>query len=511
MTTPQWNPRPEATDIFARKGPGNPWLALEIDAEFDAPSGGGQSVESRWGRGANGGLALRGSAVTGNPERMDGQLMLRLRSGTFLTNLQKMRCFPDILIIQACATKGIPLNYTMAIELIETLTTSRGYSESLANATEDNQADVKETYDVSAALDLRTKKLQHLDISATASDFAYNKVISVGVTQCAGDCGPESDGAQEFWLASDRDTTPGYSGLNVPKFDWTTNQGGTINSTYVDVLGNSDGMDVVRMGNSIVFVSNTGVARASIEDVYNLASNPWTLATGISGVPKAIAVIDPLTAYLVGQAGKIWKTTDGAASFTLIDNGATTSQNLNSIVAANANLLWVGGNSGVVIKILNLSNGQTISLVNVLTSAGATILSAGENINVVAAPSGRDELYLGTSGGKIVRSTRANVTRPAFESKAFPKSGQGQVSDLQFAGYKGNMLFVLQRNSAGNSRVLRDISGGYLTDSQVEIIGDFTTPVNNLMNSIAPSSENQALVVGEVETTYAYVGNVIAQ
>lgn len=507
----QWNPRPETTDIFVRKGPGNPWLTLELDSEIDAPSGGGQSVESRWGRGARGGIELRGSAVTGNPERITYQLMLRLKSETYLTSLQKMRCFPDVLVTQACAQKGVPQNYTMALGLLESLATSRGYSANLAHATEDNQEDIKEQYDLSAASDFRTMKLQHQDISGSWSDFAYNKIINVGVIQCSGDCGAENDGAQEFWLASDRDTTPGYSGLNVPKFDWTTDQGGTVrNSTYVDVLGGSDGMDVIRMGNNIVYVSNTNVAYARVQDVYDVVANPWTLATGISGVPKAIAAIDALTAYLVGQAGKIWKTTDGGASWTLIDNGATTSNNLNWIVAANPNVLYFGGNNRTLGKILNMSSGQSISLVNILDSTGAQILTASEAINVVAAPAGRDELYLGTSGGKIVRTTKANVTRPIFENKTFPKSGQGQITDLQFTGYKGNMLYILQRNAAGNSRVLRDISGGYLTDSQVEVIGDFTTPVNNLMNSIAPANENLALVVGEVEASFAYVGKVSA-
>lgn len=507
---PQWNTRPEQTDLFVRKSPGNPYLALELDAETDAPSGGGQSAESRWGRGANGGLALRGTAVTGNPERIDGQMMLRLKSETYLTSLARMKCFPDFLITQACAVKGIPLNYTMALGLLESVITSRGYSENLSNATEDNQADIKETYDYSAALDFRTKKMSHLDISGTWSDFAANKVVSVGVVQCAGDCGPQDDGAQEFWIATDRDTTPGYSALNVPKFMWTTDQAGSVrNESYVDVLGNSDGVDVVRMGNNIVFVSTTGVAYAQIQDVYNVVANPWSLASGISGTPKAIAVIDALTAYLVGASGKIWKTTDGAASWSLIDNGATTSQNLNSISKASDTLLWVGGNSGVLIRIVVVGTTQTISLVNIITSAGASILSAGENINVVAAPPLRDEIYIGTSGGKIVRSTRANVTRPVFENKAFQKSGTGQITDLQFVGYKGNMLYILQRNSAGNSRVLRDISGGYLTDSQTEIIGDFTVPVNNMMNSIAPANENYAMVVGEVESTYAYIGSVM--
>jgi hypothetical protein len=507
---PQWSSLPANTDIFVRKGAGNPYLALELDAETDAPSGGGQSYESRWGRGANGGVALRGTATTSNPERIDGQMMLRLKSETYLTSLQKMKCLPDFLITQACAVKGIPLNYTMALGLLEAPITSRGYSANLANATESNDEDIKETYDYTAALDFRTKKMTHLDISGTWSDFAVNKVVNVGATQCAGDCGPEDDGAQEFWLASDRDTTPGYSALNTPKFMWTTDQAGSIRKeTYVDVLGNSDGMDVARMGNNIVFVSNTGVAIAPISSVYDEQANPWTLATGISGVPKSIAVIDANTAYLVGQAGKIWKTTDGGASWTLIDNGATTSQNLNWIAKASDTLLWVGGNSGVLIRIVVIGATQTISTVNIITSAGAAILSAGENINVVAAPAGRNEVYLGTSGGKIVRSTRANVTRPIFESKAFPMSGTGQVDDLQFVGYKGNMLFVLQRNAAGNSRVLRDISGGYLTNSQVEVIGDFTVPVNNKMNSIAPANENYAMVAGEVESTYAYIGSVL--
>lgn len=508
---PLWSDRPEQTDIFVRKGAGNPWQTLELDSEIDAPSGGGQSVESRWGRGARGGIEPRGSAVTGNPERITFQPMMRLKSETFLTSLQKMRCFPDILVTQACAVKGVPQNYTMALGFLESMATSRGYSAPLAHGTEDNQEDVKEQYDMSALTDFRTMKMQHQDISGAFSDFAYNKIINVGVIQCSGDCGAENDGAQDFWLASDRDTTPGYSGLNVPKFDWTTNQGGTMNSTYVDVLGNSDGVDVIRMGNSIVYVSTTNVATARVDDVYNVVSNPWSLAAGISGTPKAIAAVDALTAYLVGSAGKIWRTTDGGATWTLIDNGATTSQNLNWIVAANANVLYFGGNNRTLGKIMNLSSGGfSISLINILDSTGAQILTASEAINVVATPPYRDELYLGTSGGKIVRTTKANVTRPIFENKTFPKSGQGQITDLQFTGYKGNMLYILQRNAAGNSRVLRDISGGYLTDSQVEVIGDFTTPVNNLMNSIAPANENLAMVVGEVENVFAYVGKVTA-
>lgn len=507
MATPgQWNTSAVQTDIFIRKGPGQPWEVLDIDATMDAPSGGGQGVESRFGRGLFGGLEYRGSSITGNPDRVTTQVSMRLKSITFLD--QKLRtCFHDVMAVQRCGVVGIPTNGTERIILLDGYATGRAPSEGLAMGTEQNEADIMETYDMSAGLDVRVKLLQHQDITKTWSDFAINDVYIADVIQCEGDCGAESDGTQVVWMVTDQDTTPGYSGTATPVFLWSLDGGITFSATYISVLGNGDATSVIRLGNNIVIGTLTkGVAVARIEDVYNGVSNPWTLASGytLPATPGYLAAVSNTTAYGVGNGGYVFKTTDSGKTWSTLSAGTVTTENLSSISAANENLIWAAGENTTVLKIFK----DTISIVLVRTSAGASIMSATEDINVIKAAPGRNHVHIGTNGGKNIRTTNSTATKTVWENLAGPKFGTGQIKAFAFAGYKGDVLFIIQLDANGVGRVLRDISGGYGTDNQIEIIGDFTTPSNNGFNAIAAPNENVAYVGGESEGSYGYVGKL---
>lgn len=502
---PQWNPRPSATFVDIRPGgPGNSWKPLDRDASFDAPSGGGQSVESRFGRGADGNLEYRGGIVTGNPERWTANLMSRLKSETFLSEGIDLRCPFDVRVRQKCDNPYDLTNYSEFVEYRDNTVTSYGYSEGLSSATEDNEADVMNQYAVSAGVEVRVKKLRHDDISKTWSDFAINKVRAIGTANRISRCGTCSLGDQDFVAVTDQDSTPGYQSIPAPLFLWTTDGGNTWSSTYIDVLPNANALDVVRVGELVLVACPTiGVAYATLQDIKDGVPVPWTLATGFTAPngPNALHVQSGVV-YAAGDGGRIWRSTDGGLTFDSLDAGATTSANLNSIAGVSDNLIWIAGDSGVLLRY----SGGVVSLVAV-RDASATVLS--DNINAVAVADTRGaEVYLGTSAGQVWVVPSGTDSKPVAVVRSFPQSGNGSIADLQFAGLWGDVLFVAQNNADGQSRILRDLSGGAMGAANTEVIGGFATPANNGINSIAPVDVNTAITAGEVETAYAFIGKV---
>lgn len=509
-----WNNRPKNTFVDIQQGgPGNRWLIFDRDGMVNGPSGGGQGVESRWGRGDDGGFVPIGSVVTGNPERWTGQLSTRLKQEDFLEDLQKTNCFYNLRVRQICDDPYNLLNYTAAIVYAEGFTTSRSYSGNLAQAAEDTQEDLMDQYDFSAILESRYKKARHDDIKKTWIDVAYNKVRNVSTIRCGGgDCGIPKQGNEDYVAVTDTDASPGYAGNPAPYLAYTTDKGVNWSFVAIPLFPSGNALDVVKVGGLILVACPTvGIAYASWQDILDGIPNPnlWTLSSGFTAPngPNALAVVNGNLVLAVGNNGRIWQSTDGGLTFTLIDS-TTTAVTLNSVVFASENLAWIAGNSGVLLRV-TISNGNvaTIALVPVRTSAGVTLSS---NINVVATPSLRsNEVYVGTAVGTVWRSRSATNTRVIFETLSFTQSGNGQITDIQFAGYKGEVMFVIQTNATPNSVVLRDLSGGAM-GTDVEVIGSYTSPPNNRFNSLAPASVNEAITVGEVVNGYGWIGKVQA-
>lgn len=248
----------------------------------------------------------------------------------------------------------------------------------------------------------------------------------------------------------------------------------------------------------LVVSPNNGVAYALITDAKS-ASNPvWTLASGISANhPKVLAVLPGGDVIAAGDGGYIYKSTDGGFSFASLDAASATTDNINAIEVVSDNLVWFGCDSGTLLKY----NGKGVSVV---TTTGITA-----NINALAVPVGRNkELYMGMADGSIQRTNDSTVTAPTFTQKTWAGSGVGSIDDLLFVGPLANTLYISQANAAGASRILRDLSGGAL-GNQVEEVSTYDSPGNGGYNSIAGGNENFIMVVGEVEATYGFIGQVV--
>lgn len=477
-------------------GPGNNWQILDTDAGMTAPSGGRQGVDSAWGRAPDGSSRYLGTRFTGNPERWTFDVMARVDNINYLLGLLddldgRLQCgcvtnTNDVRVRERCGDQRDIQQYTKWWLGLDAASTSSSFDNPLANAMEGDNIEVQQQESLSAGLAVRGTKLVHNDISGTVSDVALNKTIFV----CS----------DEWWLTGNADNTPGYIGQPTPKVIYTEDGGSTFTAIDVPVFLNGNITDMIKVGSYIVVVSATnGVAYAPITQLKRggvIAPAAWSLATGFTApnFPRTLFATNSNVVWAAGAGGRIWKSSDGGFSFTA--QTSPTSNNLFSIAFASDDLGWFVGASGTVVRYFKGS-------FSVLAISG---LSA--TINKVAVPEYRgNEVYLGTANGFVYRSRNAAETSPTWETRGFQGSGTGQIIDLQFAGWKGNVLFLIQSDLNGLSRVLRDLSGGAL-GLDTEPIGDFQTPSNFGYTSIAPANENDAMVVGNIHETYAFIGKV---
>lgn len=501
MPDQQWSTDRTQTAIYIRKGAGNAWLLFSLQGEMAAPSGGGQSVESRWGRRDGGGQEPKGTIKTSNPERFEMDVMRRLNIQQ-VQFLQKLEACPfDVKVLQICGDYRDKTNYLAAIGYLDGYTTSRTYSTNLANNADTPGDDTMETLSISAIDEFRQLKLAHLDITNSDQDVAINRVIAVGLQRCNGDCGTEKTGEEDFWFVTDQDSTPGYLTIPAARFGYTEDGGATRTFVYIEPFQNADALDVVKLGDYVLVASpQGGVARANFNDIKNGVSLPWTrtLVGGTNG-PRALAVTPDGTVWAAGNNGYMYKSTDGGLTWTTFSAGGVTTQQINRIVAVADDQVWFAANGGVLLRY----NGRVASRV--------TIPLVSSNLNAVAVPRGRSkEVYVGAANGRIYRSRNTNATTPTFSEVSVDLSGSGSIDDLAFAGYLGNVLFILQSNAAGRSRVLRDLSGGNGA-LDVEIIGSFDLPDQSNINSIAPANENFGLTAGELNGAgYGFIGQLAA-
>lgn len=497
-------------------GPGNAWANLDPAVMIDALSGGGRSRDELWGRGNKGGLAYQDFVYTSNPDPFTGNIGYRLSSDNFL---KKLTCPFTIRARQYCGLNmGVMTSYGAPgmLSYPRATVTSFNYSDDLAKM--DGQGgDVQRQAAITAAFEVRYTKVAHDDISQTTLDVAANKVINIGQDICNGSCGVASNVEDSYMWVSDKDSSPSYAGNPAPYLVYTLDGGQTRTSVRIGLFTNADALDIVLAGDRVVVFSDTkNPAYAKIADIYNGVTDPllWSTSSGLTALagtsnnPSKAVAVDSSTIIAVGTAGRIFLSTDGGLSFSVIvDTTVLTSQNLNAVAAQPSGSAYVGGNAGVFIRLAK-APGQATFTASLITVKDASNNTLSANINTVQVPPGRaDQCYLGTAGGEIWRSDNVNATRVLFTNKTFDRKGIGSITDIQFVGYLGEEMWVIQTNTDSTSRVLRDFSGGNL-GNDVEIVGDFTNPSNFKMNSIAPATVNDAFTVGEVHETYAFTGKI---
>lgn len=497
----------ERSAVYIRKGAGNRWTLLdEGGTMLEAFTGGAADVESRFGLNAKGQRIYLGAIKQGDAARFTTSASFRVDLARLIEQLRKGNCPFDVFVQQRCGDLGWS-NYNGGMMYYDGYTTNKSFDNSMALLIDNTENDLMRQLDLSfAPIEDVALKLVHKDITGTNSDFDINKVINVGVARCSGDCGVigENDGEQDYWAVTDADSTPGHGGVSAPRFLYTEDGGTTWNGSSVQVLLGGNLFSVAKAGEYVIVAGSTGIAYAKFQDVKDGVVNPWTLALSASNI-NDITFVSSDVGYAAANGGVIYKTTDGGFSWSVLSNGTITVQNLNSVSFVDSTTGYFAGNSGALVQYFN----GTLSLLVVRTSVGGAAITA--NFNVVAtAPLRGNEVYVGTSTGLMYRSTNALGSYPLFAAMSgLDGLGGGSIDDIQFAGFRGSTMWVVQTAANGTSRVHRDISGG-ATAMQAEIIGGYTNPANFGILSVAPSSVTRAITAGNVHETYGFIGSIIA-
>ncbi len=514
MANPWKNGGESSTVDIQPGGSGNNWKVLDQTAALDAFSGGGRARTTMWGRGEVGGLAPRAVILTGNPDDWTGNLTYPLSSEN---SLLRLNCPFNIRARQYCSPNRSNMIAYVAPgmrTLIQTTFNKDGTDNPLAVG--DGQgSDIMRSLALQASLLEIHTLIAHDDISNGTSDIAINRVINISAEVCQGACGVGTTEEDGWMFVTDKDSSPAYGGGSAPWLYYSVDRMVTRTGVRIGIYVGADALDVVLAGSRVLVFSDTKAPiYANIADIFNGVVDPllWASASGVSesgsNFPKAAVAVDAQTILAVGAGGRIWLSTDGGFSYSKIyDTGTLTSQNLNCIHAQAGGNAFVGGNAGVWIR-LSKAPGQASFIGSLVAVRDASLNLLSSNINSIRTPPTRgDEVFLGTAGGEIWRTRNANATKPVFVNMGFLQKGVGSIVDMNFIGYTGNTLYVIQAAADSTCRVLRDLSGGAL-GSDVEAVGDFVTPGNNKYNSIQPANVNFAITVGELHGSFAFIGMI---
>lgn len=482
----------------------NNWKVLGIANDvtrgiFDTPSGGGTEYTQQFGRNhrKNGKLQVIDQVQTGQPSPITFNIELPFDDLAWLAQMNGKK---NLRVRWFAGDYTNPTNFVRLAKYIGCVTAGdEAFTQALVNDAE-NIGDPQRIQLPQQALDrVYINPLAHARLTSGVT-IAVNQVVAHGFQRNAGDIPGENQnktGDEEFLFAADRS-----AGAAAPYIGFTLDKGATNTFRLITpAINDLDLTGICKAGPNIVACGPSATVGGIVWVKYDdFVANSFTVtrSTGIPAGTQIQRVIAITSSVVVacGNAGIAYISRDSGVTFTSLGT-AVTANNLTEAAFADENLYWFGGASGTLVKVLN----------GVMSVVAVNGLSTNA-INALAVPPGRGyELYIGSAAGNIHATPNALLTTPVFSTRSFPNAGVGSIDDVQFAGTDGNVMFVVQTNGSSQSRVLRDDSGGMM-GPDTQVIGDFTSPANSVINSIAPSSENHALTAGEANGGSGFVGRV---
>lgn len=484
------------------------WLPLHMFGDqsaaiFTNPDGGGREFTDQYARdySLGGQLVIVNTVESGQPAAIAFNLELPFGSEAREYMWRTLDIRKSLRLRWYCGDFSDAMNFTKILMYPDSLSTTKGYNRAPMDNTQNLTDRLRRVIGQRAPYEVELDPLVHVRL-ANAGTLAINKIISIGYkTDGDGCCGSSTpnDGNKDFIAVTDAD------GSNLPHLYWTADGGQTIADVTLTGLTNLSALDVVKVGDYIVVCGSGaggGIAYARWSAI-KAGTATWTRSTNVSAgtVVNSLVKVNASVLYAFGNAGAMYKSTDGGKTFTAFGS-ALSANNFSTgcAVAVNENLVWAGGASGTLVKI---SNGVA-SLVTVtgLSTNAVTALA------VPKFPDRACELYLGSAAGNI------HVTKDtgsAWATRSFEGAGSGSIDYLAFTpNGRGECLFIVQTNGSSQSRVIRDHSGGNLSDLELVNAGSYTNPANSVINSIAVSSYNHALTVGEANGGTGFIGKCAA-
>lgn len=395
-----------------------------------------------------------------------------------MLRLARKKCAVDVHVhFGACSNPNDFKTFTKAIVLEDAILTNYS-TEDLGTLSSDNQDAVGEATDISASA---VYEILTVSVVQRADDLTLNEIMDVTVydtRSCGGDCQDDSDGCQRIYAVS----TPlvGSPGT-APDIIYSITGGSTWVSEEIDTLAEDEvPTGVAGLGSYIVVISNIAgsVSYAEKDDFDGTTTPEWTeVTTGVEtgGEPNAIHSVGT-TAFVVGDGGYIYSTSDPTGGLTVLDAGVATSENLTDVHALDDKIAVAVGANGAV----------------VYTTDGSTWAEADDSpdtgdLNAVLVLT-KDTWLVGAADGNLYYTVNGGVS---WSSKSFSGSGSGEVTALAWS--PAGVLWMGHQTSGTAGRLLRSYDGGYSWTVLPEGVGSI--PSNDKINAIATCSNDPNIAI----------------
>jgi hypothetical protein len=321
-----------------------------------------------------------------------------------------------------------------------------------------------------------------------SSDISSNKTPTLVVNDVldtvvcdnvsCGDCETESDGCEKIYAI-----TSGASGSPATVPDFVYSLDGCISWYVHDIEGVTSPPGAVECLGDYVFITvnvPNELAYALKSEMDGITDPTWNLITTgfVTGGEPNDAWSDGSYAFIVGDAGYIYGTSDVTAGVTVLDAGTLTVEDLFCVHGLSSSFAIAGGENG---QIVYTNDGEIWAEANSPVGIGITI-------NTVWAKS-TTEWWAGTSNGHLYYTLNSGVT---WTEKAFSGSGTGSTDSIVFP--TKSVGYLAHTSTAPKGRILRTIDGGNSWKLIPEKTG--TMPANDKVNALAYCTTDVNFVVG---------------
>jgi hypothetical protein len=398
-----------------------------------------------------------------------------------LMKLARKGCAFDVQLHTGACQDPSSFNDYDKVLILEGAYLTNYSTEDLGALQSGDNAVINETSDISAA---DAYEVVPLSVANRTPTLVVNEVLDVVLCDnvSCGDCETESGGCDKIYAIT---KYASGSPATLADFVYSIDGGSTWYVHDLDPLTSQDPSAIECLGDYVVVISNAAasISYALKSEMDGVTDPTWTeVTTGFvtGGEPNDIWSTGAY-AFIVGDNGYIYGTSDPTIGVSLIDSGVADPDNLRCVHGLSDTFAVAGGENGTVVF---TADGST------WTSSPSNPAGVGITINTVWVKS-ETEWWIGTSGGRMYYTLNQGVT---WTEKAFSGSGTGAVQDIVFS--TNSVGYLSHTSATPKGRILRTIDGGNSWKLVPEKTG--TMPGNDKINAIAycPSDPNFIVGVG---------------
>jgi hypothetical protein len=361
-----------------------------------------------------------------------------------LLRIAKKRCEADVHVhFGECSDPRDFNTFTKAV-IYENAILTNFSTDDMGALGSDEQAVINEQSDLSGKEIYEVLPLSFATRCGTQVVAPVVDVVICDSPSC-GDCEDESDGCEKIFAVTE--SSAGSPGT-APDLIWSDDGLQTCHADDItSLLAGETASALACLGVYVVVVSNAtnSLHYKTKEDIWNGVVGGWTEnATGfvLNAEPRDIWSVGNY-AFIVGDGGYVYGTSDPAAGVTVLDAGVATTNQLNAVHAIDDEFAVAVGNSDTIIYTEN----RTIWQAATATGSGANLLGvwckSKKEWWVVGAT---NTVYYTLDGGH----TWVQVTLPG--------TGWTNIYDIAFA--TNSVGYIAGQTATPRGRLLRTFSGG---------------------------------------------------